>query len=156
MYWCKRFCLYLKKSHCSASYKAVCRLVTCAVSVHCADCTRHSKRLYKCSHWPKSPSLIQFTEQQSTMATAQDFLNSKSWCHNMEEYVFKKADLNKDGHICSEDRDVARGRFRDFALKKQRVTWSTRGCLHGTGSVVTTGWIQLNEPVLTKQSILWR
>ena len=55
------------------------------------------------------------------MATAQDFLNSKSWCHNMEEYVFKKADLNKDGHICSEDRGVARGRFRDFALKKQRV-----------------------------------
>ena len=31
------------------------------------------------------------------------------------------ADLNKDGHICSEDRDVARGRFRDFALKRQRV-----------------------------------
>ena len=50
-----------------------------------------------------------------------DFLNSKSWCHNMEEYVFKNADLNKDGYICSEDRDVARRRFRDFALKKQHV-----------------------------------
>ena len=39
----------------------------------------------------------------------------------MEEYVFKNADLNKDGYICSEDRDVARRRFRDFALKKQHV-----------------------------------
>ena len=39
----------------------------------------------------------------------------------MQEYVFKKADLNEDGHICSEDRGVTRGRFRDFALKKSHV-----------------------------------
>ena len=46
------------------------------------------------------------------MSTTQDFLSSKSWCHKMEEIVFKKADVDGDGYISPEDS------FSDYAQKQ--------------------------------------
>ena len=52
------------------------------------------------------------------MSTTQDFLSSKSWCHKMEEIVFKKADVDGDGYISPEDRKSAESRFCDYAQKQ--------------------------------------
>ena len=52
------------------------------------------------------------------MSTAQDFLNSKSWCFKMEEVVFKEADIDGDGYISLEDRKKAESRLTDYVQKQ--------------------------------------
>ena len=61
---------------------------------------------YKIDPEPQQPS------------AAQDFLNSKSWCYKVEEFVFKKADIDGDGYISPEDRKNAGIRFIDYAQKQ--------------------------------------
>ena len=52
------------------------------------------------------------------MSTARDFLNSKAWCYKMEEFVFKKADIDGDGYISPEDRKASQACFRDYVQKQ--------------------------------------
>ena len=52
------------------------------------------------------------------MSTPQDFLNSKAWCYKMEEFVFKKSDIDGDGYISPEDKKAYQARFMDYAQKQ--------------------------------------
>ena len=52
------------------------------------------------------------------MATAQEFLSSKSWCYKMDAVVFKRSDIDGDGYISEEDRKTWQSRFMDYAQKQ--------------------------------------
>ena len=68
---------------------------------------------------------------------AQDFLNSQIWCFKMEEFVFKKADIDGDGYISAEDRKTSMARIIDYA-QKQGVDETTRETCKATAEEFTS------------------
>ena len=114
-------------------------------------------------------------------STARDFLNSTAWCYKMDEYVFKRWDIDGDGHISPEDRKAYQVRVMDYAQKQgvDKTTFEAHKAAteelmstYGTESdrVSKEDWLKKvaelaaadlerikkgEEPLLVKTSCLW-